>query len=75
MQYKLIIRDFSTLQIVNLFTNLDAIQAIEVRSKLKGDSFGFTKPAIYETQDPKLKIGLVNEYPTMHYFGILRHTQ
>ena len=49
MQYKLIIRDFSTLQIVNLFTNLDAIQAIEVRSKLKSDSFGFMKPDIQET--------------------------
>ncbi|KAF6038343.1 WRAP73 [Bugula neritina] len=29
VQYKLIVRDYSTLQIVNLFTNLDAIQNIE----------------------------------------------
>ena len=34
MQYKLVVRDYKTLQIVNLFTNLDAINAIEVKITL-----------------------------------------
>ena len=31
MQYRLIVRDIKTLQIVHLFTNMDTVQYMEVR--------------------------------------------
>ena len=31
MQYRLIVRDIKTLQIVHLFTNMDTVQSMEVR--------------------------------------------
>lgn len=30
VQYRLLVRDYKTLQITNLFTNLDAVQGLEV---------------------------------------------
>ena len=69
MQYRLIVRDIKTLQIVHLFTNMDTVQYMEVR--MGGLVLVDKKSTLFWVKSKKLSVAMF----TAKLTGLLCNTE